>query len=299
VRRTAWLAPLLALALAGCTGASDDTAADTAAAESAAGSAAGSASGGSTAAGAAAPLEDAALAPPVEGTAPLASVTRAGEAVVRTAELDVRVDDVRSAADRAGTVARDAGGAVVSERADTGRGGAASAELVLRVPPQSLEGVLSALAGLGDERGRLVSTEEVGEQLLDLETRLAAQRASVDRVRALLEEADDLTQVVQVEGELTRRTADLESLQARTDALRDRVRLSTVTLRLDAADGPVTAASDLPGFLDGLRGGWAALRAAGTVAAATAGALLPFLPVALLVGGAALRARRRRAAVPA
>ncbi|HWG93695.1 MAG TPA: DUF4349 domain-containing protein [Mycobacteriales bacterium] len=286
------LLPVLALALTACTGSSDDAstasgaesgaAADMAAPEAVADSAGGG--GGTTTAGA---------------LPPLASLALAGEAVVRTAELDVRVDDVRPAADRAAAVARDAGGAVVSERADLARGGVAGAELVLRVPPEQLDGVLTALAGLGEERGRVVSSEEVGEELVDLEARLATQRASVDRVRALLEEADDLAQVVQVEGELTRRTADLESLQARLTALRDRVRLSTVTLRLDAEDGPGTAAGGLPGFLDGLRGGWAALLAAGTVLAATAGALLPFLPVALLLGWAALRARRRRGALAA
>jgi hypothetical protein len=276
---------LVPLLLSACTGGGDD-AASTAAGEAAAGA------GGGVA------LDEQATDGGSTGSLPpLASVALAGEAVVRTAELDVRVDDVRRAADRAAVLAREAGGGVVSERADLQRGGAtASAEVVLRVPPERLDAVLVELADLGEERGRVVTSEEVGDQLVDLEARLAAQRASVDRVRALLAEATDLAQVVQVEGELTRRTADLESLQARVAALRDRIDLSTVTLRLAADDAP-GAAGGLPGFLDGLRGGWAALLAVGAVTAATAGALLPFTPLALLAGWAALRARRRRVAV--
>lgn len=274
------LLPVLAAVLvAGCTAGSSD---DTTAASSGSG-------GGEAAAPPVAP--DEAAAP--DGT--LARVSVAGSAVVRTGELRVAVDDVRAAADRAAQLVRDAGGSVSSERTDAA-GAAAAAELVLRVPPDRFDAVVSALADLGEERVRTLGTEEVGEELVDLETRLAAQRASVERVRVLLDEAADLGQVVQIEGELTKRTADLESLEARLAALRDRVDLSTITLRLDRSeDGAETEGEALPGFLDGLRGGWDALLATGSVAAAVAGALLPFLPL-LLVGWLVVARLRRRPA---
>jgi hypothetical protein len=100
---------------------------------------------------------------------------------------------------------------------------------------------------------------------------------------------------VQIEAELTKRTADLEALEARLQSLQTRVDLSTITLRLDSEGGPVVAGAPL-GFGDGLRAGWAALTGTGRVLAVTAGALLPFLPV--LVGiGLVWRAKSRRAAV--
>ena len=217
-----------------------------------------------------------------------------GLAVVRTAELEVRVDDVRRAADEAGRLARAAGGGVDGEdRSGSGDGG--SAVLTLRVPPKAFDTALADLAALGDERGRRLSTEDVTDQVVDLEARLATQRASVDRVRALLGEADALGEVVQIEAELTKRTADLEALEARLQSLRTRVDLSTITLRLDSEGGPVVAGAPL-GFGDGLRAGWAALTGTGRVLAVTAGALLPFLPV-LLGLGLAWRVRSRRAAV--
>ncbi len=277
--RTHLAAALLvpALLLAGCS-AEDAGSADTAAS-----------SGDAGAAGAAAP----AVADTPEQAVSLRVAP--GAAVVRTADLEVRVDDVRVAADAAGRLARAAGGAVDAEdRSGSADGGSAS--LVLKVPPQEFDATIADLAALGDERSRRLGSEDVSDQVVDLEARLATQRQSVDRVRALLAEADALGEVVQVEAELTKRTADLEALEARLAALEARVDLSTITLRLDSEGGPVLSGAPL-GFGDGLRAGWSALSTSGRVLAVTAGALLPFLPVLLVGGFLAWRARSRRAGV--
>jgi hypothetical protein len=216
-----------------------------------------------------------------------------GLAVIRTAELEVRVDDVRAAADEAARVARTAGGGVEAEQR-SGSGEDGSATVQLRVPPKAFDDTIRALSALGDERGRRLSSEDVTDQVVDLEARLATQRASVERVRALLGEADALGEVVQIESELTRRTADLEALQARLESLTARVDLSTIVLRLDGTGRP--AVGEALGFGDGLRGGWDALVTTARVVAVAAGALLPFLPLLLVGGYLALRARNRRTA---
>ena len=276
--RTTLPAALLVTAalLAGCSsGGSDSGAADTSAAsgEGATGGAAADGSG--------------------EAPAQLVDLRGVpGVAVIRTAELDVRVDDVRKAADEAGRLARAAGGGVEGEDR-SGSGDDGSAQISLRVPPKAFDATIASLSALGDERGRRLGSEDVTDQVVDLEARLATQRASVDRVRALLAEAEKLGEVVQIEAELTKRTADLEALEARLQSLNARVDLSTITLRLDSEGGPVVAGGPL-GFGDGLRAGWAALTTTGRVLALTAGALLPFLPVLALVAFLAWRARARR-----
>lgn len=289
-RPTLALVPLLlALALTGCTGGGDD--ADTTAS-------AGAGSGAESLDTGAAPAPAEAGAPPdAAASAPLGRVTLAGAELIRTAQLGVQVDDVRAAADRAVDITVAAAGLVTSEQS-SGAEGYGDASLVLRIPPERFDGVVGDLAGLGTELRRSVGVEDVGDQVVDLESRLATQRASVERVRALLEQAQSLADVVQVEGELTRRTADLESLQARLAAITERVDLATVTLDLYAADSPAaTQQGETIGFLEGLRGGWAALLATLRVLGATAGALLPFVPLLLLAALAwRLRARRATAA---
>ena len=218
----------------------------------------------------------------------------AGASLIRTADLSVRVDDVRRAADEAARITAAAAGQVSAEER-SGTGDEGSAVVVLRVPPVAFDDVLSRLAGLGEEQERRVGTQDVTDQVVDLDSRIATQQASVARVRALLEQADDVGEVVQVEGELTRRTADLESLQARLAALEEQVDLSTVTLRLHADEdriGPAAA----PGFSDGLAAGWDAVLVGLRLLGVTVGALLPFTPLLLVVALLVHRSRSRRAA---
>lgn len=133
--------------------------------------------------------------------------------------------------------------------------------------------------------------------MVDLDSRLTSQRASVDRVRALLAQAKDLGEIVRIEGELTRRTADLESLEARLAALTARVDLSTIELRL-IGEGVTAGAAGAPGFRDGLDAGWQVLAGLGRAASVAAGVLVPFSPL-LAVGALVLwRARARGARVP-
>jgi hypothetical protein len=218
---------------------------------------------------------------------PVALPAPKGASVVRTGELDVAVADVPRAADDAGRLTRAAGGVVEADERSTTKGDG-TAVLRLRLPPAAFDPSLARFAGLGTERSRSLGSQDVTDQVVDLQARLTSQRASVARVRALLDSATTLGQVVQVEGELTRRTADLESLEARSAALADRVALSTLTLRLTTATAPSAQARTAPlGFGDGLRGGWDALTSAVRALSVAVGALLPFLPVVLVLGAGA------------
>ena len=287
MKRSAVLAPLAlaALLLAGCSG---DAAPMTSAASDSTGAEAGTAAGSARAPG---PPDPMSTTP--EDPGPLGRVGPAA-AVIRTGELVVVVDDVRRAAEEAAGVVGGAGGSVESEERARDDG-AGSAVLRLRVPPAAFDDTLRRLSGLGKEQSRRIGSQDVTDQVVDLDSRLATQRASVERVRALLAEADTLGEVVQVESELTRRTADLESLQARLAALTEQVDLSSLTLRLSDERG-VAAASDPLGFRDGLQKGWEALLTAGRVAAVATGALLPFTPLLVALLLLLWRVRTRRTA---
>jgi len=149
----------------------------------------------------------------------------------------------------------------------------------------------------GQERSRSISTDDVTATVVDLDARIKTQQASVDRMRDLLAKAQSITDVATVEAELSKREADLESMQAKQRNLADLTALSTITVTLLGKDA-VSPKPPATGFVGGLRHGWHAFLAAIDGLLTVLGALLPFLVVLgvpLLVW---LRLRRRRRAVP-
>jgi len=232
------------------------------------------------------PQKDAApdqAAPPAEqsgggadGNRAPAKVKVADRSLIYTGSVTIRVEDVVRAADRAVDIARTAGGIVGGDRRtlDDGR---SSAELVLRVPADKFTATLDELARqLGTEEARAVQTQDVSEEVIDLDARLATQRASVTRVRALMARARTLGEVVSIESELTRREAELASLEQRKAKLADQVALSTITANLH---GPDAAAPEEPdtGFLAGLKAGWHGFQTSLNAVVEALGYLLPWL----------------------
>ncbi|MEU3453854.1 DUF4349 domain-containing protein [Micromonospora sp. NPDC006766] len=219
--------------------------------------------------------------------------------IIYTGTMQVRVDDVDGAAREATTRAREAGGFIGGDQRTSGSADA-RAELTLRVPANRFITVIDGLAKLGEQEQREIHTEDVTEETVDLDARIATQRARVDSARKLLARASSINDLVTLENEVGRREADLASLEAKKRKLADLTALSTITVTFvgpHAAPTPPPARQkhDL-GFLVGLRGGWSAFRSALTVTLTVLGAVLPFalvigVPVAVVVG----LARRRRA----
>jgi hypothetical protein len=217
--------------------------------------------------------------------------------LVRSAQLTIEVDDSVARTRQVRTAAAALGALVVEEQASKG-----GAWLTLRVPSDALDRLIDEVAGLGTVVDRSGQVIDATEEVVDLDARVASQRASVDRIRALLTQAQTIGDIVAIESELASRQSELDSLTARLTALRDQVAMSTLTVDLRGPDAPVPPVDPGPGgFLDGLAAGWAGLLAVGTAAAAVAGFVLPLLPVVALVAGIGwlvrrvLRGRRRPA----
>ncbi|MDQ1015482.1 DUF4349 domain-containing protein [Streptomyces afghaniensis] len=279
-----------ALALTGCSGAGDD-------------------SGGSSSAdrGAAAPQSDAKAganeaAPGGAGSGARATAPRKlpTSHIIRTASLTVQVKDVPKALDQARTGTENAGGYVGNETTTRDAEGHERTRVVLRVPVEKYDEVLTELEGAGKLLDRSAKAEDVTDQVVDVESRIKSQRASVARIRELMDQATKLSDVVTLEGELSTRQADLEALLARQESLKDRTSLATITLSL--SETPVKkkeAKDDDPGFVDALAGGWNAFVTMLRWLAVALGAVLPFAAVAALLALLWLRVVRPRRPRPA
>ncbi|MFB7775596.1 DUF4349 domain-containing protein [Streptomyces bauhiniae] len=209
---------------------------------------------------------------------------RLAPSVIRTASLEVEVRDVPGALAKARQVTEDAGGYVGEESTDRDDDGSERTRVVLRVPAERYAEVLGSLQGTGKLLRRTARAQDVTDQVVDVDSRIKSQRASVARVRELMDRADKLTDVVALEGELSSREADLEALLAQQASLKDRSGLATITLSLAGRGAHPAAGDDTPGFLDALSGGWHAFLTMLRWIALVVGAVLPFAALlALLV----------------
>ncbi|WP_203183200.1 DUF4349 domain-containing protein [Streptomyces pratensis] len=205
--------------------------------------------------------------------------------VIHTATLELEVKDVAKAV----AVARSAVTKGLSlgrieeettERLDESREGA---HLVLRVPQNDYGRVLDELAGSGKVLSRTSNAKDVTGEVVDVESRIATQRASVARIRDLMDKAEKLTDVVTLEGELSSRQADLESLLARQESLKNRTTFATITLELSEPYEDGKDPEEDTGFLDALAGGWDAFVTMLRWIMVAIGATAPFLAAAAVL----------------
>lgn len=123
----------------------------------------------------------------------------------------------------------------------------------------------------------------------------------MDRLTALMAQAQNVSDLIAAESALSERQALLESYQQQLAMLEDQVELSSLTVSLAPAVEKVEA--DPAGFADGLLAGWNGLVATLNGIVIALGFLLPWLLVAaiaaLVVWGVVRLVRRRRRAAEA
>ncbi len=235
-------------------------------------------------------------APAPDGAPVMAPIEE--RSLVYTGVVTVRVQSVVLAANEATAIAVGAGGIVAGDNRAVDDNNS-QATRVLRVPADRFSSTVDNLAKLGTELSRQLNVQDVTEALVDLDARIVAQQASVDRVRELLARAQSIAEIVSVESQLTQRQAELDSLTQRRAKLGGLVSLATITVVLYGPAATVPEETEETGFVAGLRSGWDGFLKSVKVVITVIGWLLPWLiafGIPVLVGVLTARARRRRRA---
>lgn len=233
------------------------------------------------------------------GTSQQAQVT--DQLLTYTARLEVRVKHVADKSAEADRIVARAGGYVENQQEYGERPESRTVTSRFRVPSDEYRKVLGRLAALGTKTSSSQQVDNVTEAVADVDARVKSAKSSLSRLRAQMGKAEDLTEVLAVEREISQRQANLESLQARQRVLAKQVSHATITLELV---GPKSAPDpDQAGFLPGLRAGWHGLTVFVTGALTAVGAFVPFLlivvPLAVVAYVLYRRLRRpRKASTP-
>jgi hypothetical protein len=212
-----------------------------------------------------------------DGTKSGTDVVSADRQVITTGYVTLTVTDPLKSADDAVRITEQAGGRVdgrneYAPRDDIDKG---SATLTLRIPSDSLTATLDKLRELGTVQEVSLNSNDVTMATQDLDARIKALSASIDRMLVLQSTATDVDSLIQLETAISDRQAQLESLQSERRYYADQVSLSTVTLNLVSEyNAPVSEPNT---FLSGLIAGWNAFVAFFAGLLVALGVLLPWL----------------------
>lgn len=190
-----------------------------------------------------------------------------GQRVIRTASLELEVDDPAAAVAAITREAERVGGFVASANLTQGEDDQLRGSMTLRVPTTQMTTTLEALERLAvDVPRRELGSQDVSEEYADIEAQLRNLRELETQFLALLDEVRENNgtpeQILSLFERIRGIRGEIERLQGRQQLLDDRVELATIDLQITPAPdaAPVVA--------EGWRPGATFREAAGTTVAA-------------------------------
>ena len=152
--------------------------------------------------------------------------------IIQTASLSIEVDDFQTRSDALTRIVERSNGFISGSYTyvtDTGR---KRGDITLRVPHDAFLSVIGELEQLGTVQSKHTSGEDVTEEYIDLTARLNNSERQEQRLLAILEMAENVEEVLEVERDLERIRGDIERLTGRITYLDNRVELATISVSL-------------------------------------------------------------------
>jgi hypothetical protein len=180
----------------------------------------------------------------LDGTPVQTVSARTGRRVVRTARLELDVEDAGLAADRIATIAADAGGFIAETDLEREADGTVRGSMTLRVPSTALFATVEELDALAVAVPvRRIDERDVTSESTDLRARLTNLTAYEIELRALLSDVRETTtrpeDLLTVFERIRSVRAEIDQAEARLAVLDDQVALSTISVSLRPATSAV------------------------------------------------------------
>lgn len=166
-------------------------------------------------------------------TAAVAPTQAAAPMIARTVSLTVLVKNIPNARTALDALLARHSGYAASLTINTPQDGARSFQASLRIPAPQLEAALASLRTFGQVETESQNGEEVTQQHEDLAARLRNARETEDRLRAILSQrAGKMSDVLDVEEQISETRGTIEQMEAEQQALEHRVDYASVDLQL-------------------------------------------------------------------
>ncbi len=207
-----------------------------------------------------APATTTAPSAPVEAVSTNRKLIRTVSLSVETEEYDALLNDIsaRIAA---------CGGYLESMNADTRYSSDSRyAYMTVRVPAERLDEFVTAVSGISNVVQRSENTEDVTLTYVDLESHTNALRTEQERLISLLEQAENLTEILEIEDRLTDVRYQLEYMESQIRTYDNLVDYATVSLSISEVKKLTPTVEKGfwenvgDGFMDSLGGVWEGLK---------------------------------------
>ncbi len=178
--------------------------------------------------------------PPVVVTqAPAPTTTQAGSGntiermIIRTADLQLVVTDIPAAIEQITALANTYGGFVVSSNSWQDRDRMLG-NIAIRVAAENFDATISALRNLADDvRSESTSGQDVTEEYVDLTARLTNLEAAEAQLLKLMEQAGEVSEILEVQRELVKTRGEIEQVKGRMQYLEQSAAMSYIQINLE------------------------------------------------------------------
>lgn len=163
--------------------------------------------------------------------------------VILTGSIELEIKDTRETIKEIREIVANSGGIVYSSSVYEVKEGQYGARMTLRVPQKNFDQVMSHLEVTGKASNVQTGMEDVTMQYIDLDSRLKNQKAQEERLIEILDMAETVEEVLEIERELYRVRGEIEYMTAQFTQLQDRIAFATINLTLREEAIPVEVIS--------------------------------------------------------
>lgn len=155
------------------------------------------------------------------------------------------------------------------------------ASLTLRIPAEKLDSFLESVATEATVRYKTTEVQDVTENYIDIESRINSLKTEQEALLRLLEKAESLSDILEIQGRLTEVRGNLESIEGQLKSLDGQIAYSTVNVYVNEVEFVAPEGDD--SFFSQVRIGLVDnLHSIGQSARSTAVFLLASLPYILI-----------------
>lgn len=154
-----------------------------------------------------------------------------GRKIIYDGWLSLEVSDVDVAADQIKSIAEEMGG-YISQTSISKGDSVKTGSVTLRVPQADFYTVIERIELLGNLKNKNIGSEDVTERYVDLKARLENAQYEEKRLLEIMDKADQVSDMLEIERELSRIREQIEVYTGQLTYLESRVEYATITVTL-------------------------------------------------------------------